>query len=127
MLFGEKLRTLRLENNMTLDRLAGELLVTKRTLINYEQGKCYPKQTEIYGRIAGLFNVSADYLMSDEDYYISEAEKKGGQEAKRDVEDLITQVGGLFAGGELSEADKDKVLRKITELYWEAKEGSGKK
>ena len=42
------------------------------------------------------------------------------------AEKLIEEVGGLFAGGELNEEDKDKVFRAITEMYWKAKDNNRK-
>ncbi len=124
MLFGEKLKALRLERGYTQEQLAQKVDVTKRTLINYEQGRCYPKQTEILARLAQEFDVSVDYLMSDEDRYIQDAHEKGGLRAAQDVQALLTNARAMFAGGELSEEDKDKVMRKLNELYWDAKESN---
>jgi transcriptional regulator with XRE-family HTH domain len=124
MLFCEKLRQLRQTMGMTQENVAAELGVTTRAYQNYEAGRVYPKKTAIYGKIASLFNVSADYLLSDEDKYVMEAHDKGGSKAKKDVQMLLSEVGGLFAGGELSDDDKDKVLRTINDLYWKAKENN---
>ncbi len=124
MLFGEKLKALRLERGYTQEQLAQKVDVTKRTLINYEQGRCYPKQTEILARLAQEFDVTVDYLMSDEDRYIQNAQEKGGIRAAQDVQALLTNARAMFAGGELSEEDKDKVMRKLNELYWDAKESN---
>ena len=124
MLFGEKLKALRLEHGYTQEQLAQKVDVTKRTLINYEQGRCYPKQTEILARLAQELGVTVDYLMSDEDRYIQDAQEKGGLRAAQDVQALLTNARAMFAGGELSEEDKDKVMRKLNELYWDAKESN---
>lgn len=126
MLFGDKLTQLRRAAGMTQEAVANNLGVTCRAYQNYESGRVYPKKTEIYGKIAVLFQVSADYLLSDEDRYILDAHQKGGSKSMKDVQALVSEVGGLFAGGELSEEDKDKVLRTITELYWKAKENNKK-
>ncbi|MDR0453596.1 MAG: helix-turn-helix domain-containing protein [Deferribacteraceae bacterium] len=118
------MRQLRQTMGMTQGSVAAELGVTTRAYQNYEAGRVYPKKTAIYGKIASLFNVSADYLLSDEDKYVMEAHDKGGSKAKKDVQMLLSEVGGLFAGGELSDDDKDKVLRTINDLYWKAKENN---
>jgi len=123
MLFFEKLRQLRLSIGLTQEATAAELGVTTRAYQNYEAGR-YPKKTGIFGKIAALFNVSIDYLLSEEDRYIMDAHDKGGSKSKKDVQKLLSEVGGLFAGGELSEDDKDKVLRTINDLYWKAKESN---
>jgi hypothetical protein len=50
----------------------------------------------------------------------------GGAKAKRDMETLLNKAGVLFAGGELSEDDKDKVMQVMNRMYWEAKENNKK-
>ncbi|MDR1892207.1 MAG: helix-turn-helix domain-containing protein [Oscillospiraceae bacterium] len=121
MRFSEKLVQLRRSAGKTQEQVAKIIGVTCRTYQNYESGKMYPKQTEVYGKISALFDVTADYLLSDEDRYIIEAAEKGGSKSKREVQALVSEVGGLFAGGELSEDDKDKVMRTINDLYWRAR------
>jgi DNA-binding XRE family transcriptional regulator len=126
MQFGEKLKQLRIVANLTQVVTAGKIGVSLRTYQNYEMCKMYPKQTAIYGRISTLFDVSADYLLTEEDKYIIAASEIGGSKAKKDVKALVTEVGGLFAGGELSDDDKDKVMKTINDLYWLAKEKNKK-
>lgn len=126
MQFGEKLKQLRTQHNMTQVDLAAKLGVTPRTLQNYENGKMYPKQTALFGKIAELFNVKTDYLLTDEDYYIMDAVEKGGRKSMRDVQTLVTEIGGLFAGGSLSEDDKEQVMMTINDLYWKAKQKNKK-
>jgi len=121
MTFGEKLKDLRLSAGYTQERLAELADVTKRTIINYEQGRCYPKQTEIISRFAMIFNTSVDFLFSDEDRYVQEAAERGGVSAAKEVKNLLASAGAMFAGGSLSEEDKDKVIRKLNELYWDSK------
>lgn len=115
MKFGEKLKALRLKHHMTQSALAEKLGVSLRTLQNYETCKIYPKQTDIYARISALFGVSTDYLLSEQpapDFVPT---------AQLPPEELVARVGSLFAGGSLSDQDKDKVFATITELYWQAK------
>ena len=126
MRFGEKLKQLRKAAKLTQKETAVKIGVSHRTYQNYETGGLYPKQTAIYGKIAALFDVTADYLLSDEDRYIIEAAEKGGSKSKKDIQALIADVGGLFAGGELSEDDKEKVMRTINDLYWQAKDKNKK-
>lgn len=121
MLFGEKLKELRKKEGLTQEALAAEIDVTKRTLINYESGRCYPKQTEIVMRLAKRFSVSADYLMSEADEFVAQAQARGGARGMAQAKELVAEVSGLFAGGELAEEDKDAVLRAIIDAYWDAK------
>ena len=126
MLFGEKLRQLRLSNGYTQEKTAEALGVTVRAYQNYEACRVYPKNTAVFGKIAATFGVTADYLLSDEDRYILDASEKGGSKARKDVAELVTELGGFFAGGEFSDEDKDKVMRAINDLYWKAKESNKK-
>ena len=126
MTFGEKLRALRLSKKLTQAELAASLRVTSRTLINYELGKCMPKQTEVLARIATLFDVSVDYLMNDEEVCVRDTREHGNPEADEEVRRLLADVSGLFASGRLSDEDRDYVMRAINDLYWEAREKAGK-
>lgn len=127
MLFGEKLKALRLEKGYTQEKLAEMTDVSKRTLINYEQGRCYPKQTAILGKLASIFDVSVDYLITDADRYVQDAADRGGSNSAQEVAALLQSAHAMFAGGSLSEEDKDKVMRKLNELYWDAKEKNREK
>lgn len=126
MLFSEKLRNLRSEKNITQTELARRLGVSMRSVQNYESGRCYPKNTEMYKKLADIFEVSPNFLISDNDRYIMNAEEQGGKSAGIEVKELLAEVGGLFAGGDLSDDDKEKVLRTINELYWRAKDDKRK-
>ena len=37
------------------------------------------------------------------------------------AQDLIDGMSGLFAGGTLSEQDKDAVMKALQDIYWESK------
>lgn len=57
-----RLRELRLERNMSQQRLAMELSMTQNTIRRYENGEREPGIKELI-RIADYFNVSLDYLL----------------------------------------------------------------
>ena len=122
MNFAEKLKQLRTKAGYTQPEVAQKIGVSYRAYQNYEMGKVYPKNSSIYGKLAALFDVTADFLLSDEDRYIIDAIDKGGSKVKREVKELLTQAGGLFAGGELTEDDKDLMMKAMMELYWESKD-----
>jgi len=126
MLFGEKLRQLRLASGYTQEKTAEELGITVRAYQNYEACRVYPKNTAVFGRAAAMFSVTADYLLSDEDRYIMDASAKGGSKARKEVTALVSEIGGFFAGGDFSEEDKDKVMKTINDLYWKSKENNKK-
>ena len=45
-----------------------------------------------------------------------------GSKGVREINDLIEEVSGLFAGGELPEEDKDNMMKAFTEIYFLSKE-----
>ena len=71
-----------------------------------------------------MLGVSYEYLLDDKSQYVIDAALRGGTEAALDVDRLISDIQGVFAGGQLSQNDKDKVMRAINEIYWEAKDSA---
>ena len=45
-----------------------------------------------------------------------------GSKDVREINDLIEEVSGLFAGGELPEEDKDNMMKAFTDIYFLSKE-----
>ncbi|MEW8974515.1 MAG: helix-turn-helix transcriptional regulator [Tissierellaceae bacterium] len=62
MSFGNRLRQLRLENNMTQEDLSKELNVSRATVGRYENDDRFPDKDTLKN-IADIFNVSTDYLL----------------------------------------------------------------
>jgi len=63
--FGEKLRSLRQRQGLTLRQLGAQLEVSNTFVLSLEQGKKTPNASTIL-KIADLFHVSLDQLMRDE-------------------------------------------------------------
>lgn len=122
MLFGEKLKKLRTDANMSQDELATKLGITRRSIVYYETKSRYPKSRDVIAGIARIFNVSSDYLIDDKDEFVMQADLKYGSGGVHDAQKLVNEIGGLFAGGRLKDEDKDKVFKAISDLYWESKE-----
>ena len=125
MVFGDRLRELRNNKELTQEQLAAELKIAKRTIINYETGRSYPTK-DILSRIESFFNVRTDLLMDEQDEFVANAQAQGGYRGKRGAEQLVKEVSGLFAGGELSEKDKDAVMQALQDAYWDAKKENKK-
>ena len=64
--------------------------------------------------------------MNDEEVCVRDTREHGNPEADEEVRRLLADVSGLFAGGRLSDEDRDYVMRAINDLYWEAREKAGK-
>jgi len=126
MTFAEKLKSTRMQAGISQERISAELGVTKRTIINYENGQTFPP-VDMLPKIAKLFGVTIESLIAEEEEFVAAAYEKGGRKGARDAEALINEVSGLFAGGTLSDDDKDAVMRAIQNAYWIAKEESKRK
>lgn len=61
-IFCERLRALRLSQNLTLEQLANELSLVKQTIGNWEKGIRVPS-LEASIALAEFFDVSLDYLV----------------------------------------------------------------
>lgn len=120
MLFGKKLKILRKNSKITQGELAKRLNITSRTLINYETGRCYPKQTEIYATLASIFDVTVDYLMSEDDEFTLNT-YKSGKTPQMQAQSIVNELISLLNGGGLTEGDKDAMMKAVSSSYWEAK------
>ncbi|MDI3501457.1 MAG: hypothetical protein PWQ34_1994 [Caldanaerobacter sp.] len=121
MQFGEKLKKLRLSHNLTQEELAKKIGVSLRTIKGYELGETLPRYREIYYKIAREFNVDVNYLLTEGEEFLLNAEEKYGYKGKKSAERLISEARALFAGGELSDEDKKAVFDAIQEAFFEAK------
>jgi transcriptional regulator with XRE-family HTH domain len=126
MKFGEKLRTLRIQKKLTQHDLAKQVGLGVNTIGNYESGKTYPKTRDVYHRLAAILGVSVETLYNENDAFIGEAQAQYGYSGKKQAEQLVDEMGGLFAGGSLSDEDLDGVMRTLQEYYWKAKEENKK-
>jgi len=126
MTFGEKLREARLKKGLSQRELAKKAGLGLNTISNYEQGKTYPHNREMYSILANLLGVDADYLHNENDDFIAAASEKYGTKGKKQAEQLISEVSGLFAGGELADEDLDEMMKALQNAYWIAKEKNKK-
>jgi len=121
MLFADKLKNLRIISGLTQDEIADVLGVSLRTYWNYEAGRMYPKNTALYGKLAKLFNVTVDYMISEENQYNFDIPDNGVIMDSKGMKRLTREFRRLFNGKELSQEEKDKAMMLINEFYWTAK------
>ena len=62
-MFKDKLKYLRIENNLTQADIAKAIGVSPATIGNYEQGTREPRNNEMWQKLASYFNISVDELM----------------------------------------------------------------
>mgnify|MGYP001778577210 FL=1 len=126
MVFKERLKQKRVEAGMTQVQLAQSAGVTARTIQNYELGTRKPSNMEVVQKIADVLHTTTEYLLGSSGTYVVEAHEKGGAQSARDIEQLVSEVTGLFAGGELSEESLEGAMKALNDAYWIAKEKNRK-
>lgn len=126
MKFGEKLRKYRTEKGLTQAELAKKAGLGLNTISNYESGKTYPQNREVYTTLANILGVNPDHLHNENDDFITDATAKYGSRGAKQAQELLEEITGLFAGGEMAEEDKDVMMKAIQDAYWIAKEKNKK-
>lgn len=126
MKFGEKLRLLRKEKKLNQETLGKMIGVTKRTIQNYEKSNIYPKKKEIYHKLAEIFDVNVNYLLTEDEDHIVTTYPKNGIETVRDIHELTKSICALFEGGMLPGSDMDAAMKTISEAYFAVKDEHAK-
>ena len=131
--FEEKVKAARVELGMTQQELADATGVSKRAIINYERGEKKPRPTTLLA-LAKALKVSTKFLSDPEcddpvadiekDGYIEEARERYGSKGARDVDALLAENAALFAGGKLSQEQKDVFFQAIMTAYVTSKEAA---
>ncbi len=109
MTFGEKIQKLRKEAGLSQEELSYQLQVSRQAISKWERDNGYP-ETEKIIRMSKLFNVSLDYLLSDEDTKRTANSEESGLYVSREMIDgfLVYQkrkmikigvASGLFVAG----------------------------
>lgn len=124
--FKERLKEKRLEAGLTQVQLAEMVSVTARTIQNYELGTRKPTKFEAVKKIAAALNTTTEYLLGNSGMYVLAAQEQGGAKAAKDIDSLVGEVTGLFAGGKLSEEALEGAMKALNDAYWIAKEKNKK-
>ena len=127
MTFGEKIKQLRKSKGLLQKNLSEMTGISLRSITYYETDKVLPNNIAILKKLAQALGTTVEELIDDREIYKIEAREKGGKKAEREIEALLSNASALFAGGDLSDDDKDKVMRAITEIYWDTKEKNKEK
>ena len=88
-------------------------------------------------KLAKALSVSSKFLIDDlcenpmedieKDSYIEDAREKYGSKGAKDVDKLLADNAALFAGGELSQEQKDEFFQAVMVAYVTCKEEAKKK
>ena len=121
MTFAEKFKKERVKKELTQQQVADSLGITRKMITLYEKGTSLPRTREAYKKIADFFCVDLNYLLTEDENFVVLATEKYGARGKKQAQDLVDGISGLFAGGTLSEQDKDAVMKALQDIYWDSK------
>lgn len=102
-MFGERLRTLRKEKNYTQEELGAKLDVSGKTIGTWERETREPSIKKI-NQIAGLFNVSTDYLLG-------KSNLKQAVPCKKDIDITDDNVVMTYEGKVIPQSDLNVMFR----------------
>lgn len=126
MTFGEKVKNERNRLGLNQDELAKKIGVTRRVISSYENDSSRPRGTERYKKLAEALGVNINYLLSEDEAFIADVEDNYGHRGAKQAKELLAEVTGLFAGGEMADKDMREMVDAIQEAYLIAKKNNKK-
>lgn len=126
MTFGEKVKNERNRLGLNQDELAKKIGVTRRVISSYENDSSRPRGTERYKKLAEALGVNINYLLSEDEAFIADVEDNYGHRGAKQAKELLAEVTGLFAGGEMADEDMREMVDAIQEAYLIAKKHNKK-
>lgn len=126
MTFGEKVKNERNRLGLNQDELAKKIGVTRRVISSYENDSSRPRGTERYKKLAEALSVNINYLLSEDEAFIADVEDNYGHRGAKQAKELLAEVTGLFAGGEMADEDMREMVDAIQEAYLIAKKNNKK-
>ena len=96
MTFGDKIRKLRIEKKMTQQKLGAMVGVSYRTIRTWEVDGRYPKQSNLYQKLADVFQCRVSYLMDDNETVClgkdEPSEYSGAKQARQAFSEKIKEL-----------------------------------
>ena len=126
MTFGEKVKNERNRLGLNQDELAKKIGVTRRVISSYENDSSRPRGTERYKKLVEALGVNINYLLSEDEAFIADVEDNYGHRGAKQAKELLAEVTGLFAGGEMADEDMREMVDAIQEAYLIAKKNNKK-
>ncbi len=97
MLFGEKLKAIRKEKNISQEQLSEMLNVSRQAVSKWESGASYP-ETEKLILISQKLNVSIDYLLNENFSYKAQDNQIIKTDNKKRIEINIETISAFMLG-----------------------------
>lgn len=118
-MFENRLKELRKQNKLTQKELGEILNVDQTTISKLETGQqAFTPQT--LTAAANYFSVTTDYLLGNETPIAT-------SKVPKDLKKLLDEEIVTLKGRIISPEDKEKMLRIVEALYWDAKEENKRK
>ena len=134
--FPEKVKEARVSLGISQPQLGTKIGLSVRSVIAYEKGEKKPRPASML-KLAKALGVSVKFLSDDEcedpmadiekDDYIAEARERYGAAGAKNMDDLLSANTALFAGGELSQEQKDAFFEAVMKAYITCKEEARRK
>ena len=77
-------------------------------------------------KLAEALEVNVNYLLSEDEEFLANVEDRYGRRGARQAQELLAEVTGLFAGGEMADEDMREMVDAIQEAYLIAKKNNKK-
>ena len=115
-MFGEKLKQLRKEQQLTQEQLADKIDVARTTYSSYEQGRREP-DNETLTRIANFFGVTTDFLLGR-----NKAPKWASDDQIIELDKILQSKAGMaYNDGEITDEDREAIDNMIAGYFWNKK------
>lgn len=130
---GDKIKALRTAQKMSLAELARRSGLSTRAIRYMEDNERTPSVDAIQ-KLSAALGVTTDYFMDDEifqqelkdDQFYTKVRQKYGSRGVAQAKKIKQQTHALFAGGDLSEADRMAFIEEMEEIFFDSKEKAKK-
>jgi len=130
---GDKVKALRLSKNMTMAALARTSGLSDRAIRYIENNERTPGVDAIR-KLAAALEVGTDYFMDDDVFreelhkaeFLEQARGKYGSRGRAQAQYVLTQAAALYAGGELSDDEREAFRAEMEAIFWDSKEDAKK-
>jgi transcriptional regulator with XRE-family HTH domain len=131
--YGDKIRAARAAKNMSQGTLSELTGLTTRAIRYYENNQRVPS-ADVIKKMADALGLTTNYFMDDTAFqeeleretFLAEAKDKYGSRGKAQAKRITEEARALYAGGELSEADKQGFMEEMMEIFMISKEEAKK-
>ena len=107
-MFAERLKSLRKEQNLTQQKIAEKLNISRGSYAQWEAQRTQPSSKSLE-TLADFFNVSTDYLLGNTD-------NKNSTKFEDDLEESLN-TARAFSGKPISEHDREVMREILTEMF----------